>query len=79
MSNSLADLLADKNFDEPLEMVAIKKFVRETFDEDTEVLVRERDIIVSVRSGALANSLRLKVNELRAAAHTEKRIVFRIR
>lgn len=79
MSNSLADVLANKNFDEPPEMLAIKKLVRELFDEDCEVLVRERDIVVSVRSSALANSLRLKTTELRAAAQTEKRISFRIR
>jgi len=79
MSNSLADLLANKNFDEPPEMAAIKKFVKDAFDEECEVLVRERDIVLTVRSSALANTLRLKINELRAAAQTEKRIVFRIR
>lgn len=79
MSNSLADLLADKNFDEPPEMAAIKLFVKEAFDEDVEVLVRERDIIVGVRNSSLANSLRLKINDLRAAAETDKRIIFRIR
>ncbi len=60
-------------------MVAIRKFVHDTYNENAEVLVREQDIIVSVRSAALANSLRLKINELRLAAQTEKRIVFRIR
>lgn len=78
MSFSLNDLLANKDFDEPPEMRAIKKFVRDTFDEDAEVLMRERDIVVTVRSSALVNSLRLKINELRRAAHTEKRIIFRV-
>jgi len=79
MSDSLADLLAQKNFDEPPEILAIKKFVHDTFDADCEVLLRERDIIVSVTSAALANSLRLSVNELRTAAQTDKRISFHIR
>ena len=79
MSQSIADLLARKDFDEPPEMAAIKSFVRENFDEDCEVLVRERDIVLTVRSSSLANALRLKVNDLRKAATTEKRIVFRIR
>jgi len=79
MTDSIADLLAHKNFDEPPEMAAIKAFVQETFQEDCEVLVREHDIVISVRGAALANSLRLKTNELRAAAKTAKRITFRIR
>jgi len=79
MSNSLADLLADRDFDEPPEMAAIKRFVKDTFDEDCEVLIRERDIAITVRSSSLANALRLKVTALRAAAQTEKRLVFRIR
>lgn len=79
MVNSLADLLRRKDFDEPPEMAAIKSFVRETFDEDCEVLVRERDIVVTVRNSSLANALRLKVTELRDTAKTNKRIIFRIR
>jgi len=78
MVNSLADILAHKDFDEPPEMTAIKRFVREQFDEDCEVLVRERDIVIGVRSSSLANALRLKQPELRTAAHTDKRIRFQI-
>jgi hypothetical protein len=79
MSDSLADLLANRDYDEPSEMTAIKRYVRETFDEDCEVLIREREIAITVRSASLANALRLKVNALRAAANTDKRIVVRIR
>ena len=79
MSNSLADLLANRDFDEPAEMRAIKKFVQDIFQVDVEVLVRERDIVITSTSAALANSLRLKVTELRKAANTEKRVIFRIR
>ena len=79
MSISLGDLLANRNFDEPREMVAIKQFVKETYDEDCEVLIHERDITITVHSASLANALRLKVNEVRATAQTTKRLVFRIR
>ena len=79
MSDSLADLLSRRDFDEPDQMVAIKNFVRKTFDEDCEVILRDRDIIVTVSSSSLANALRLKINQLRAAAKTDKRIILRIR
>lgn len=77
--DGLADLLARKDFDEPPEMAAIKTFIRDAFDEDSEVLVRDRDIVVTVRSSSLANAVRLKMNDLRTAAATDKRIVLRIR
>lgn len=79
MSDSLADLLARKDFDEPPEIRAIKRFVRERYDSDVEVLVRERDIIITTTSASLANTLRLHLSELRKAAGTDKRLVFRIR
>jgi hypothetical protein len=79
MSNSLADLLANRDFDEPAEMAAIKQFVQTNYQVDVEVQMREREIIVTTPSAALANTLRLKINELRAAAQTKKRIVLRIR
>lgn len=60
-------------------MAAIKKFVHDLYQEDVEVVVRERDIVVTSNSASLANMLRLKVTDLRKAAQTEKRIIFRIR
>ena len=79
MVHSLGDVLARKDFDEPPEMRAIKSFVQETFQSDVEVLVRVRDIVIICSSAALANSLRLKSPELRAAAATKKKLIFRIR
>lgn len=79
MSNSLADLLANKDFDEPDEMKAIKRFVQSNYQADVEVQVREREIVVTTPSAALANMLRLRLPELRKVAATDKRIVLRIR
>lgn len=79
MSNSLADLLANKDFDEPAEMRAIKQFVQKNYQADVEVQIREKELIVTTTSAALANTLRLKLPELRKAAATDKRIVLRIR
>lgn len=78
MANSLADILSNKNFDEPPEISAIKKFVHDNYQEDVEVLVRERDIVIAGRSASLVNTLRLNMRQLQAAAQTEKRLIFRI-
>jgi hypothetical protein len=79
MADSLLDILAHKSFDEPPEMQAIKRYVREHFQEAVEVLVRDRDILVTVPNAALAGTLRFQVRQLQHAAQTSKRIVFKIR
>lgn len=79
MSNSLADLLANKDFDEPAEMKAIKEFVQKNYQVSVEVQMREKEIIVTTPSAALANTLRLKMPELRKVAATNKKIILRIR
>jgi hypothetical protein len=76
--DDLASLLANKNFEEPPEIAAIKQYIRDTFDADAQVHVREKDIIVSVNSAALASRLRFATQPLKAAAATDKRIVLRI-
>lgn len=79
MADSLFDILKKKDFDEPPEGVAIKKFVYEKYHEDVGVTVRERDIIIQVRSAALASTLRMQLPALKKAAdNTPKRLSFRI-
>lgn len=79
MADSLFDILARKDYDEPKEIAAIKKYVTETFDESVEVICRERDITITAPSAALASTLRYHVRHLQKIADTKKRIVFRIR
>ena len=75
--DSLSDILRRKDFDEPPEMAAIKKFVQDRYQETVAVTIRERDILIATRSAALANTLRLNTRQLQAAAKTDKRLVFR--
>lgn len=79
MTQSLGDILSRKDFDEPPEMRAIKAFAQDAFQMQVEVLIREREIVVICPGAAAANSLRLKTPELRAAAATDKKLIFRIR
>jgi hypothetical protein len=78
MSNSLADILLNKNFDEPAEAVAIKQYVLDTYQKSVAVTVREKDIIITAQSAALANTLRMKWKQLQRAAQTDKRLIFKI-
>lgn len=76
--DSLHDILSRKDFDEPVESLVIKKYVREKFDEAVAVQVREREIIIAAPSAALAGTLRMKVVELQKLLATDKRLIFRI-
>ncbi len=76
--DSLNDILSRKDFDEPPESLAIKKYVREQFDEVVAVTVREREIIVATPNASLANTLRMRVVTLRRIVGDDRRLVFRI-
>lgn len=79
MADSLFDIIARKDFDEPPEIRAIKQYVADHFQEAVEVIVRERDILVTANSAALAGTLRFHARQLQRAAKTDKRIMLRIR
>jgi len=78
MADSLADILLNKDFDEPAESLAIKKYVQDEFKTIVAVTVRERDIIIEIPGAALTNTLRMRQTQLRQVAQTDKRLVFRI-
>lgn len=76
--DSLSDLLSNKGFDEPPEVAAIKRYVRDTFQADVHVQVRDSDILIIVPNASLASRLRFATQPLREAAQTQKRLSFRI-
>jgi hypothetical protein len=76
--DSLGSILSNKDFDEPPEMASIKKYVQDEFQTAVSVQVRERDIVVSVPSAALANTLRLRGPDIKRRCQLDKRLTFRI-
>lgn len=78
MSDSLGDLLANRDFDEPPEIRAIKDYVRRYYDAEVRVSVQPHSIVVAARSAGLIGSLRLNLPKLQAAAGTDKRILLRV-
>lgn len=76
--DSLQSILGSKDFDEPPEIRSIKKYVQTEFGVKVGVQIRERDIIISVPSAALANTLRLRGPELKRRCQLDKRLTFRI-
>lgn len=77
--DSLYDLLSGKNFDEPPEIAAIKDYIRQKYNAEATVSIRDKDILVVIGSSSLASRLRFDIQNLREAAKTDKRIVLRIK
>jgi hypothetical protein len=76
--DSLFSILGQKNFDEPPEIAAIKKYIQESFQSEASVLVRDKDIIVSVTSSSLAATLRLRGPDMKRRCNIiDKRLSFR--
>ena len=78
MSDSIADLLKNRNFDEPPEVLVIKTFLHENYKADCTVSVNTRQIIIGVKGASLAGALRMRLHELQALCQTQKRLVIRI-
>jgi hypothetical protein len=76
--SSIADILSQKKYDEPPEVQIIKEFVRESFQSEAAVTVQPSQIIIAVRSAALAGTLRMHSHTLAQLCGTDKRLVIRI-
>lgn len=76
--HNLDDLLGKYGPKEPAEVAAIKQYILENLQAPASVALQGGAILITVRSAALANTLRFHVAKLRAAAHTDKRLIIRI-
>lgn len=75
---SLQDLLGKYRPKEPPEIVALKRYITDEFGVQSSVGLQGNNIVITVASAALANTLRLRLPALQAIADTDKRLVFRI-
>jgi hypothetical protein len=78
MSNSLADILMNRSFDEPEEATSIKNFVLEKYNKSVAVTVREKDILIVAQGASFAGALRMQSRQMQRAASTTKRLIIRI-
>ncbi len=76
--DSLFNILSNKDFSPPDEVGLIKQYVIEKYNQDVNVAINSREIIVSSRSSGLISTLRNNSPALIKAAKTDKKIRFRI-
>jgi len=78
MSESLFDILLRRDDTEPPEIAAIKKFVKHRFNSEVSVAVRKNRIVITVKSAALAGSLRMHMYELQKLVKAGSKISIQI-
>lgn len=74
--DSLSDILLRKDFDEPAESKLLKKYIRDTYQAESSITIKEKQIIIEVSNSSLANTLRLQVPKLKKLLATDKSFVF---
>lgn len=76
--DSLEEILASKNWDEPPVVAAIKKFVQKKYNASVGVQLANEQIIITAGSSSLASAIRSNLSELAKIADTNKKLVVRI-
>ncbi len=76
--DSLFKILANRDYDEPPEIQVIKEYVRKKYESNAEVAIRDKDIVIGVRSAALASRLRFDIQSIKKLIDSEKNIILRI-
>lgn len=76
--DKLADILQNYPIQEPSEIAAIKNYIMQNFNATANVAFQNNNIVISVNSASLANTLRLRTSQIQSAANTKQKIIFRI-
>lgn len=78
MTDALSDLLANRFDEQPPELVAIKTYVKEHFDQTVALAIRDQQIIITTQSSALAGALRPHLYKIKMKSGTDKQLVIRV-
>ena len=78
MTDSLQDIIAKRQWEEPPEVQIIKEFILERFQAVPTITMQDKQIIIQVRGAALAGSLRMQLHHLQELCRTDKRLIIRI-
>lgn len=76
--DSVKDILATKNLDEPTEATALREYCQELFGVKPKISVKKDSIWMSVPNGILATELRMRQPEINRRCQLTKKLVIRI-
>lgn len=78
MANALSDILAGRFDDEPTEIKAIKNYVHDNFGESVAIAVRNKQLVITTQSAALAGALRPHLYKLQKICGKGYRLTIKI-
>ena len=78
MSDSIGDVLGQRRYDEPPELIVVRDFVQAQFGEVPKIKISQNSIIISVSNGSLASALRMRLHHLETKLKTDKKLLIRI-
>lgn len=76
--DSIQTLLAGRGMAQPPEIKQIQDFVEQKFKTIPQVTVSEKQIIIGVKSSALAGALRPMLHQIQELCQTDKKLLIRI-
>jgi hypothetical protein len=76
--DSLKDILATKNLDEPTEVTALRDYVQQLYQFIPQVKISEKSITVVVPNSKMASELRLRQIEIERRCQLTKRLYVKI-
>lgn len=78
MSDSLGDILKNRNSSIPKEIKVIKDYVSENFKKEVNVTVSADKIKIETSNSALAGELRFRIYDIQRLLRTKKKIIILI-
>lgn len=78
MTDSIQTILGGQKWAPPPVLQAIKDYVKAHFDSEVQVGLRDKDILIIAPNSALAGTLRLHMEDIKAAVKTDKKLVIRL-
>jgi len=78
MSQLLSDLFANRFESEPPEILAIKTYIQDNFEESVSISIRDDQIIIMTRSSALAGALRPHLYKMSKLTESKRRLLIRV-
>jgi len=76
--DSLMDILGGRDFDEPSEISAIKKFVQDEYNIKPTVAKSGDSIVITLPNASMVSSVRLRGPEIKRRCQIDKKLIFRI-
>lgn len=76
--DSIANILSDKNLDEPSDIVSLRKFLDEEFNIDPLIKVYPNSITIFLDSPALSQMIRLRYPEIERRCQLTKKLFIKL-